>query len=477
MFFPVKNTRIQLCFTFFLIFTAMMSNRAFGQTGIQWEKDLEKANARAISEQKPLLLHFYGDFCAPCQMMERDVFPNTSVIEKLNADFVAIKINVSQSPQLMSRYGVRGWPMDIFLSPTGERLHERVGMTSVPQFLGELTSIAVKFPKPQPVQQAQTFQTVQSLQSGGITLAEYSQPGVPQLFSHVQPTDFSDLSVLQVSPYLQPSQHISSDSEGYAVSGNSNVNQENANVTAQLHQLQAALGSIPNHQVVQPSQPQQFMPPQVAEEQHFAVAQPIQPTVSQQMVLQQIVEPQPAQSILNQSSLFAAAPPASPMVPSGSYENGIVRKQPTPGLGAGNSLGVVAATSEKPTAIQMPTIALDGFCPVSLAQTAKWVKGNAEIMTEYDGVLFRLASVEARNVFANNPSLYAPVLRGNDVVELLTNRREVTGQRKFGAWYQGQVFLFTSAENYEKFQYNPELYAFQTQQSTNALAVSLNPIN
>jgi len=477
MFFPVKITRIQLCFTFFLIFTALSSNRASGQTGIQWEKDLDKANARAISEQKPLLLHFYGDFCAPCQLMERDVFPDTGIIEKMNADFVAIKINVSQSPQLMSQYGVRGWPMDIFLSPTGERLYERVGLTSSSQFLGELVSIAAKFPKAQPVQQAQAYQTAQSPQNAGIALAEYSQPGLPQLFSHVQPTDFSDLSVLQASPYQQPSQHISSDSEGYAVSGNSNVNQENANVTAQLHQLQTALGSIPNHHAVQPSLPQQFMPPQVTEEQHFAVTQPIQPTVSQQMVLQQTVEPQPAQSILNQSSLFAAASPASPMLPSGSYENGIVRKQPTPGLGAGNSLGVVAAVSEKPTAIQMPTIALDGFCPVSLAQTAKWVKGNIEITTEYEGILFRFASDEARNAFANNPRLYAPVLRGSDAVELLTNRREVIGQRKFGAWYHGQVFLFTNEENYEKFHINPAFYAFHTQQSTNALATARNPMN
>ena len=479
MFFPVKISRIQRCFAFLLIFTAVLASQAVGQTGIQWEKDLTKAKARAISEKKPLLVHFYGDSCPPCQLMERDVFPNADVIEKLNADFVAIKVNVSQSPQLMTQFGVRGWPMDVFLSPTGERLHERVGMTSTSQFLGELTSIAAKFPKPQLVQQSHSPQASQASHNGGIALAEYSQPNVPQSTNPGQPMDFSGFSVVQASPLHQPFQAVSDDSEGYAVSGSSvhqgGVRHDNTNVTAQIQHLQAALGSMPNHQATQPS-------PQFSAEQQYTATQPIQPAVPQQvipqqMVLPQTVESQPAGPFLNHSPFIAAAPSASPTVPAGSFENGIVRKQPAAGMGAGNSLGVVAAVGDTPPMVQMPTIALDGFCPVSLAQTAKWVKGDAEVMTEHEGVYFRFASAEARNTFANNPRLYAPVLRGNDAVELLTNRREMAGQRKFGAWYHGQVFLFTSAENYEKFQNNPELYAFQSQQSTNALAAAHNPMN
>ena len=497
MFFSVKNFRILPYFTLLLISATVLTSQVIGQTVIQWEKDLDRAKTRAILEKKPLLLHFYGDSCAPCQLMERDVFPHPQVVGKLNADFVAVKINVSQSPQLMSQYGVRGWPMDIFLSPTGERLHERVGMTSASQFLGELTSIAVKFPKPILVPQSQSYQTAQTPHHSGMTLAENNPLGVSQPINTGQATDFSGFSVAQSSPFQQPSQHLLDESEGYAVSGNSNVHQTgihqaSANVTSPLPQQQTTLGSIPIPQAVQSSVPQQFSPQQSMSqqnvvEQKFAATQLFQPTISQQQVPQpmvsqqvnpqQTVEPQPAQPVWNPSSWIASAPLDSPMASAGTFENGMIRKQPTPGMGAGNSLGVIAAVSVTSPMVQMPTIALDGYCPVSLAQTAQWVKGNAEITMEYDGILFRFVSVEARNAFANHPRLYAPVLHGNDAVELLTNRREVTGQRKFGAWYHGQVFLFTSAENYEKFQNNPELYAFQTQQPTNALSVARSPMN
>jgi len=491
MFFPVKNSKIQRCFAFLLISASVLTTQAVGQSGIPWEKDLEKAKTRAISEKKPLLLHFYGDSCPPCQLMERDVFPNADVIEKLNADFVAIKINVSQSPQLMTQYGVRGWPMDIFLSPIGEKLHERVGMTSASQFLGELTSVAAKCPKPQSVQQSYDFPNSQEPRNTGIALAEYNQPGMPQSTNPGRPTDFSGFSVTQTSSFRQSSPSNPEDSEGYAVSGQGKVLQgdvrhDNAHVAAQIRQLQAALDSMPNHQAAeplasQPFAPSQFMPQPVSGEQQFAATSPFQPTVPQQvlpqqMVPRQTVEPQPAGPILNSSPLIAV-PSAAPMTSAGSFENGVIRKQPAAGMGAGNSLGVVAAVSDAPPMVPVSTVALDGYCPVSLAQSAKWVRGDAEVTTEYEGVLFRFVSVEARDTFANNPGLYAPVLRGNDAVELLTNRREAAGQRKFGAWYHGQVFLFTSAENYEKFQNNPELYAFQSRPPTgNAIAIVHSPM-
>ena len=481
MIFPVKNYKLHRCVAFWMISVVALSSYSAGQTDIQWEKDLEKAKARSSLEKKPLLIHFYGDSCAPCQLMERDVFPNSDVIEKVNANFVAVKINVSQSPQLLNLYGVRGYPMDIYISPAGERLHERIGLVSAVQFLRELTSIAAKFPKPQTAPQSQYTQIPHT---SNIALAEYNESNISSPTNLCQSTDFSGSSTAQAPSFRQPPQSISDDSEGYAISGSSNVKQESTNVAAQLLHLKTTLdaGAFPEPQATQTDSPQQFaqqqfLQPQVAEEQQIVATQPIQQATPLQVISQQTIEPQPAQPLAYQPSFNATALSAAPQPPFGYFENGMVRKQPTVGLGAGNSLGVIAAVSNAPVAIQMPTIALDGYCPVSLAQTAKWVKGNAEITTEYEGVLFRFASVEARNTFANNPDLYAPVLRGNDAVELLTNRREVTGQRKFGAWYHGQVFLFTCAENYEKFQNNPELYAFQTQQPANALASARTTMN
>jgi len=477
----MQMKKIQLALML-LVSATVFTMQAAAQTGIYWEKDLDKAKARAVAENKPLLLHFYGNSCPPCQLMERDIFPNARVIEKLNADFVAVKIDTSRSPHLMNQYGVRQIPTDIFLSPSGEKLYERVGFGQVAvadfavRFVAEMDAIAARFQKPQP------------------TSANYS--------------------------------------EGVAMSGNNTDQLQNANVTAQLQQLQAISALVPENPAVfqeiqTPSSMPLYVEPQSLESQIADVQQrmvnplaTLQPTVEPQYDVEPQFHEVPFQSPVFRASqnVFAAqdqwstqypvmphamSPSAMtpqnepvpvllqpyqptmvanstsvpPTVSVGSFDNGMVRKQPTPGLGAGTSLGVLAAVSDKSALGQMPTIALDGYCPVSLAHQAKWVKGNTEIVSEYDGVVYRFASIEAQHAFTVNPGLYAPVLRGNDAVELLTNRRGVAGQRKFGAWYHGRVFLFSNAENYEKFQNNPDGYAFQVEQSTNTLAASHTPIN
>jgi len=295
-----------------------------------------------------------------------------------------------------------------------------------------------------------------------------------------QPTGFAGYlpatTAVQVPSYQPQLQPMANEHEGFAVSGNNLSQTQNANVTAQLQQLQMAPVAIPDSQAVPPSMPQQQFVPQTAVTQQPIAPQQValQQITVQQITPQQVVEPQ-FQPPSNPPTFVANATSVSSETPVGSFESGLVRKQPTTGLGVGNSLGVVAAVSDKPTAATLPSIALDGYCPVSLAQTAKWVKGNTAITMEYNGVVFRFATAEAQNTFATNPGLYAPVLRGNDAVELLTNRREVAGHRKFGAWYHGQVFLFANAENYEKFQNNPELYAFQARQTANTLAAAHSP--
>ncbi len=474
-----KKSRLLALALFFTI--TQLSQISAAETGVRWEKDLDMAKAQARSENKPLLLHFYGDSCPPCKLMERDVFPNARVVDTLNSEFVAVKIDTSRSPQLMSEYGVRMIPTDVFLAPTGEKLHERVGGAKVEQFVSEISQIAAKFQKPQQVQPTQLAQQPQPQsqpQPTGVVPGAYAQTNNQPQPAQMPATGFAGYA-MSAPTAVPPSQD---ESEGFAVSGQSSQPQ-NPTVAARLQQIQvqqiqpvqSAGNSVPNPSPMNPPQgtmPQEYAQPMTAGQQqpymNSAPAQsPMQETSMAQTIQpapQAVVEPQMQQPMPS----YAAS--AAPNMSVGSFENGIVRKQPTTGLGAGTSLGVIAAVSETPGAVQRPTVALDGYCPVSLAQAAQWVKGNADITTEYDGVLFRFASAEMQNAFAVNPSLYAPVLRGNDVVELLTNRREVAGQRKFGAWYHGQVFLFANAENYGKFQTNPELYAFQAQQPANTLA-------
>jgi len=399
------SSRQMVChFLILLIWGLFCPIAAAQQVGIQWENDFETAKARAAAENKPLLLHFYGDYCPPCKLMERDVFPDLKVGEKMNAGFVAVKINVTQQTPLSSAYGIRSMPTDIYLLPNGEELHRRVGGKVKPEeFLAEVEFVVSKLPK--------------------------SQPTVQQIASQQSAYNFADYTMNTPSTYSQAA--AQDEAEGFAVSGNNIVSQPQV--------------IIPNNM---PSNNVANVPADMLS--NTSVSQPVAAYTS---------------NVTLENS-------GTPSDNRGTWETNAIRKQPTPGLGAGVSLGIVTATSDKQVTPQMPIVALDGYCAVSLSQQAKWIKGNNEITTEYDGAFFRFASVDAQNTFLANPELYAPVLRGVDVVELLTSHREVTGSRKFGGWYHGRVFLFTSAENYEKFQNNPNLYAFQITQPTNTLATA-----
>ncbi|MCL2623886.1 MAG: DUF255 domain-containing protein [Planctomycetaceae bacterium] len=468
------------------------------QTGIRWEKNFDTAKKRASEENKPLLLHFYGDSCPPCLLMEREIFPNPLIASKVNTDFVAVKIDMQRSPQLSAQYGVHAMPTDVYLSPSGQKVFMRQGKPEVHQLLTEMSNVTAQFPKSRPVQPTQLIQPAQTDQN------DYGNPTNIQQAAQNQPTDYTvvtpDSVATSTSTLPQYSPNPFHGLTGYGISSEM-THPQAASAVQPLYQnpqmpIQNSL-QMPTNPLSENPAPQQLELVQTADP--VTLPQELAPTVMavpqtmpyQTMPYQPVpYQPVPyqisiAQSyqpllsvapqepyLLQQPADTASAVTAYPGMPVavGSFENGIVRKQPTAGMGVGTSLGVMAVAHETPEETPFPTVALDGYCPVTLSQTAKWVKGNIEIMTEFDGVIFRFASVDAQNTFGKNPALYAPVLRGNDAVELLTNRREVAGRRKFGAWYHGQVFLFSSAENYEKFQNNPELYAFQAQPSGNTVA-------
>jgi thioredoxin-related protein len=107
-------------------------------TGIQffegtWSEALEKA----AKENKPIFLDAFAEWCGPCKLMARSVFPDASVGEFYNEHFVNMKIDMEkgEGPSLRSKYKVGAYPTLLFVQSTGEVIEKKVGAIDAKNFL------------------------------------------------------------------------------------------------------------------------------------------------------------------------------------------------------------------------------------------------------------------------------------------------------------------------------------------------------
>lgn len=118
------------------------------------------------------------------------------------------------------------------------------------------------------------------------------------------------------------------------------------------------------------------------------------------------------------------------------------------------------ATSVRTTKVEplSKIVGLEGFCPVQLLGERKWVSGQEELSETYRGVTYYLSSEAAREDFRKNPRKYSPQNLGCDPVVLYKDQQAVTGKIKFGAFFDSQLYLFDTSENRKSFKESPLKY-------------------
>jgi uncharacterized protein YyaL (SSP411 family) len=98
---------------------------------VDWYPWGEEAFARARKEGKPIFLSVGYSTCHWCHVMERESFANGEIAAQLNRDFVAIKVDREERPdvdRLFMAYvvgttGHGGWPMSVWLTAEGKPFH------------------------------------------------------------------------------------------------------------------------------------------------------------------------------------------------------------------------------------------------------------------------------------------------------------------------------------------------------------------
>jgi uncharacterized protein YyaL (SSP411 family) len=92
---------------------------------LPWSGD---AFARAKAGNKPILLDIGAVWCHWCHVMDAESYDDAKIAEVLNRDFVCVKVDRDERPDVDSRYqravaaltGQGGWPLTAFLTPDGE---------------------------------------------------------------------------------------------------------------------------------------------------------------------------------------------------------------------------------------------------------------------------------------------------------------------------------------------------------------------
>jgi uncharacterized protein len=180
------------------IATMPAPNRLAGETSpyllqhahnpVDWYPWGPEALERARSEDKPIFLSIGYAACHWCHVMERESFEDPVTAAELARDFVAIKVDREERPDLDQVYmaavqaltGQGGWPMSVFLTPDGRPFYGGTYFPSAPRgelpaFRQVLAAVAHAWQEQRPSVEASGDRLVVALSEG---LRAASGPGL-----------------------------------------------------------------------------------------------------------------------------------------------------------------------------------------------------------------------------------------------------------------------------------------------------------
>ena len=124
--------KIAMKFNKLLPFVFIFLGMAIASADEIWMTDFKAALDKAKSKEKPLLVDFTGsDWCGWCIKLDNEVFSKDAFKKFAKAELVLVEIDFpnrkkqsealkGQNEKLAQKYGIRGFPTILLLSPDGE---------------------------------------------------------------------------------------------------------------------------------------------------------------------------------------------------------------------------------------------------------------------------------------------------------------------------------------------------------------------
>ena len=95
----------------------------------------------ARRQKKNMVIYFHADWCTYCGQMEKETFGDAAVIDFLNKQTIAIKVDVDQEQRIARQFGVRGLPATFLLLNNGQQIGPMPGFIPPRAYLSMLSKI------------------------------------------------------------------------------------------------------------------------------------------------------------------------------------------------------------------------------------------------------------------------------------------------------------------------------------------------
>jgi YHS domain-containing protein len=406
--------------------------------------------------------------------MEREVFTHPSVEAAIAANYVPVRLNVEQDGNevIAQRYGLNCLPTDIVMTPQGRVLAKRPGYAGCQAYVARLQNIVTELRRQPlaagpaqpgnapPVAQAQPQQPnhrgyggVPSMAVGGQPPVARNNPAASQQSNG--PWGSPSNTAAPVNPALagqrpDPNGQLAMNQPfrdpNWRQPGTQPVGAGNSAALGREYKPAPwEMGNTP------PTPPQQQYNPAASQTQQ---QQPAWPRQQYNAPPQQRNMPAPTQR--QRAATHPQGPPVQSQGPP--MNRGGNALQPS----AGNNAPAATTQQRKPLPKPPGTspFALEGFCPVALAERETWKMGDLRYGVNHRGRTYLFTGPEEQKRFLKNPDRYAPVASGIDIVVWLDEGKVVPGKRQHGVFYPkgGRIYLFSTEESLQRFDRDPQKY-------------------
>ena len=447
---------------------------------IAWTEDYEGAIQRAAANNTLILLHFYGDYCPPCKLLDKKTFHDPALVSSMNQHLVAIKINADRRRDLAQKYQVTRWPTDVYLYPNGDEIYRGVSNADPAVYCKTIERVALRHrdwtvernsmakAKERRQDKAIAAHTPQIKTEPHINSAGSGRSVKTQEAAFTNPTDRTDLpKVLQSNerPLARSTSRIIDNpylADAPLVVPPAVVSQPKPSAVATPIAATPNIAGPQPTAVAQPPAPQIHAAPIV----NTAISRPAEIVPAVPTPSSMLREPQTVPSLTNPSMPTPSTKQVEAKPVSSPRESNLRNTSSQP-----ESANASVGSNQPPTAanrqVYAETIGLGGFCPVTLIESLTnpeikgWVEGKKSCAVRHRGRVYHCASERARQTLLSDPDKYTPCLSGFDIVTLCNEGLLHDGKCEYGCIQEGtnRVFLFENKANYDAFAQNTAYYS------------------